>query len=59
MSPAFYTILYDAIVEGIRRWCPRGSKNMKFFGLGGAGEEYVLYFLNASNHKPGIPIDFV
>ena len=41
MTPAFYTICYDAIVAGIKRWAPNGSKNMKFFGLGGAGSDYV------------------
>jgi hypothetical protein len=60
MSPAFYTILYDAIVSGIRKWCPRGAANLKFFGLGGAGESYIVYFLNSSNHvDPHIPIDFI
>ena len=60
MSPAFYTILYDAIVTGIRKWAPRGSANMKFFGLGGAGSSYVEYFLNKSNHmSPSPPIDFI
>lgn len=60
MSPEFYTILYDAIVLGIKRHCPRGAANLKFFGLGGAGESYVLYFLNKSHHSdPSIPIDFI
>ncbi len=60
MTPAFYTILYDAIVRGIRKWAPRGSANMKFFGLGGAGESYITYFLNRTNHKyPDTPIDFI
>jgi hypothetical protein len=60
MTPAFYTILYDAIVAGIRKWAPTGSARLKFFGLGGAGEEYIPYFLNKSNHaSPAPPIDFV
>ena len=41
MTPAFYTICYDAIDAGIKLWAPNGSKNMKFFGLGGAGSDYV------------------
>jgi len=62
LSPQEYTAVYDAIVSGIRRWAPNGSKNMKFMALalensGNVG--YVEYFLNASNHAPGIPIDFV
>ena len=62
LSPQLYTSVYDAIVSGIRRWAPRGSKSMKFMALalessGNFG--YVQYFLNASNHAPGIPIDFI
>ena len=54
--------VYDAIVTGIKRWAPTGSAAMKFMGLalensGNVG--YVQYFLNASNHAPGIPLDFV
>ena len=60
MTPEFYTNLYDAIVLGIKRHCPRGAANLKFFGLGGAGESYVLYFLNKSHHTdPSIPIDLI
>jgi len=60
MSPAFYTVCYDAIIAGIRRWAPNGSRNMKFFGLGGAGPSYVKYFLNRSNHAdPDTPIDVI
>jgi hypothetical protein len=59
LSPQLYTILYDAIVAGIKRWCPNGSKNLKFMGLalGGINMDYVNYFLNASNHVKGIQID--
>ena len=62
LSPELYTRVYDAIVLGIRRWAPRGSAGMKFMGLalensGGVG--YVSYFLNSSNHAPGVPIDFI
>jgi hypothetical protein len=47
-------------VAGIRKWCPNGSKGMKFFGLGGAGSDYVHYFLNRTNHRdPATPIDFI
>jgi hypothetical protein len=62
LSPQLYTQVYDAIVQGIRKWAPLGSAKMKFMGLalensGNAG--YVQYFLNASNHAPGVPIDGV
>ena len=59
MTPAFYTSLYDAIVAGIRKWAPRGTANMKFMGLGGAGASYVSYFLNSSNHVAGTPVDMI
>ena len=59
-GPALYTRMYDAIVAGIRRWAPTGSKDMKFMGLalGSSGRmDYMTYFLNASNHAPGTPIN--
>lgn len=59
LSPPLYTLIYDAVVAGIRRWAPRGSKNMKFVGIGGAGDGYIPYFLNKSNHAPGTPIDVI
>ena len=61
LSPELYTILYDAIVAGILRWCPNGAKNMKFMGLalGGIDLRYITYFLNKTNHVPGIPIDAI
>ena len=62
LSPELYTQVYDAIVSGIRKWAPRGSASMKFMGLAlenSGNVQYMQYFLNASNHAPGIPIDFV
>ena len=62
LSPQLYTRVYDAIVTGIRKWAPTGSANMKFMGLAlenSGNEGYVSYFLNASNHLPGIPIDLI
>ena len=61
LSPELYTVLYDAIVAGILRWCPNGAKNLKFMGLalGGIDMSYVTYFLNKTNHAPGIPIDAI
>ena len=57
MSPAFYTLCYDAIVAGIKRWAPNGSKNLKFVGIGGAGPQYVSYFLRRANHvNPDVQI---
>ena len=62
LSPQLYTVLYDAIVAGILRWCPNGAKNMKFMGLalGGIDMSYITYFLNKTNHaSPDIPIDAI
>ena len=52
MDPATYTAVYVAIVAGIKRWAPVGSKSMKFVGLALEGSEhvdYVSYLLNATN----------
>ena len=61
LSPQYYTQIYDFIVAGILRWCPTGAKGMKFVGLAvnalGGSPDYATFFLNASNHAPGIPVD--
>jgi len=58
-TPQDYTKRYDAIVEGIRA----ASPDTKFMGmaLGGPSDhpDFVEYFLNPANHKPGIPLDFI
>jgi hypothetical protein len=58
-TPEDYTKRYDAIVEGIRKVNPE----TKFVGLAlaapGANPKYFEYFLNHSNHKPGIPLDYI
>jgi len=58
-TPEQYTQRYDAIVEGIRKVSPQ----TKFMGLAlakaGDNPKYYEYFLNANNHKAGIPIDFI
>jgi hypothetical protein len=57
MSPQTYTKIYDAMVGAIRTVLPQ----TKFVGLALAYEkpEWFEYFLNPSNHKPGIPIDMI
>lgn len=59
MSPQYYTFCYDAIVAAIKRVAP----SMKFVGLAlafpGRTPGMFEYFLNADNHKPGIPIDLI
>jgi hypothetical protein len=58
-TPEQYTERYDAIVEGIHRVSPE----TKFMGMALAAPndhpEFVEYFLNPANHKPGIPLDFI
>ena len=59
MTPEQYAARYDAIVEGIRRVSPE----TKFMGLALAmprdNPRYFEYFLNAANHRPGIPLDYI
>ncbi len=61
MTPEIYTKLYDAIVTEVRKVAPE----MKFVGmaLGPTGPQlnpkWFEYFLDAKNHKPGIPIDAI
>jgi Glycosyl hydrolases family 39 len=58
-TPEQLTRLYDAAVESVRRVAP----GMKFVGPTLADTathpEYLTYFLNPANHKPGIPIDML
>jgi hypothetical protein len=56
MSPQTYTKIYDAIVTEMHKVSP----DTKFIGLALAYDsnpEYVEYFLNPKNHKPGVPVD--
>jgi hypothetical protein len=59
MTPENYTKRYDAIVEGIHRASPEA----KFMGMALSAPsehpEFVEYFLNPANHKPGIPLDYI
>ncbi len=54
-----YTKLYDAIVEAIHKVSPQ----TKFVGISHSyivgHPEYLTYFLNPKNHKPGIPLDTI
>ncbi|KAJ6620198.1 glycoside hydrolase superfamily [Mycena sp. CBHHK59/15] len=57
-TPEDYTFRYDAIVRGIRKASPK----TQFVGLALAQAsrlEYYEYFLNASNHQAGIPLDYI
>ena len=59
MTPEQYTERYDAIVSAIHKVSPE----TKFVGLALAAPsgnpKYFEYFLNAKNHRPGIPLDFI
>jgi hypothetical protein len=57
MTPELYVQVYDAMVSSILEVQP----NMKFVGLALAGIDptWFKYFLNASNHLPGIPLDYI
>ena len=60
-TPEKYTLIYDEMVKGIWRHADP-DKKMKFVGmaLGGHHEyNWYTYFLNKSNHEPGIPLDIV
>jgi hypothetical protein len=54
-----YTERYDAIVGAIRQVAP----DIKFVGISLAfpsqAPQFFEYFLNAKNHKPGIPLDMI
>ena len=58
-TPEQYTQRYDAIVSAIRSVAPE----MKFVGLSLAmpslAPHFFEYFLDAKNHKPGIPLDMI
>lgn len=58
LSAELYTELYDAIVTEIRKVSPR----TRFVGLALAQPEdpnFVRYFLDPANHRPGVPIDMI
>jgi len=58
-TPEDYTKRYDVISAAIHR----ASPETKFMGmaLGGPSThpEFVEYFLNPANHKPGTPLDYI
>ncbi|MGB8260355.1 MAG: glycosyl hydrolase family 39 [Terracidiphilus sp.] len=58
-TPEQYTARYDSIVAGIHA----ASPETKFMGMALATPsmvpKYFEYFLDAKNHKPGTPIDYI
>jgi hypothetical protein len=57
MTPQTYTKVYDAIVAAIHRVDPKIA--CVGMGLGGEPREFIEYFLNHKNHKPGTPIAMI
>jgi hypothetical protein len=59
MSPQTYTRLYDAIVTAMKKVQPE----TKFVGVSLAmpsqNPDFFEYFLNAKNHQPGVPLDYI
>jgi hypothetical protein len=57
MTPEYYTKIYDAIVKSIQSVQP----DMEFVGLALAmrNVDMLQYFLNSSNHQPGIPLHWI
>jgi hypothetical protein len=60
MTPEDYTKRYDAIVSAIKKVSPK----TKFVGMALSGplndmNTWFPYFLNHSNHEPGIPLDMI
>ena len=58
-TAAQYVERYDAIVEAVRKVAPQ----MKFVALAlsypEGGARMFEYFLDPTNHKPGIPLDYI
>ena len=60
LSPQLYTELYDEIVSQVRRISPQ----TEFVGLALSSSstrtvDYVRYFLDRHNHRPGVPVDWI
>jgi hypothetical protein len=59
MTPQTYTRLYDAVVRAMKKVQPE----TKFVGVSlaipGQNPEFFEYFLNAKNHDPGVPLDYI
>jgi hypothetical protein len=58
-SPEYYTRIYDAVVSRLHRVSPQ----LKFVGMSSAepakGLHFFEYFLDASHHVPGVPLDAI
>jgi hypothetical protein len=58
LDPILYTRIYDEVVLALKQRYPL----MKFSALALAWPdrpEYIQYFLNPRNHRPGVPLDMI
>jgi hypothetical protein len=59
LTPAQYTQFYDAVVEAVRKVAP----GLKFMGPALSDPigrpDFIVYFLDPKNHRPGIPVDML
>ena len=58
-TPEDYTRRYDAIVDAVHRVSPDTKFMGLSLGLPANQLDFVRYFLDPSNHTPGIPIDYI
>lgn len=59
LTPEIYTKLYDQVVMAMRKVQP----DLKFVGMSlgmpSTNPRFFEYFLDPSNHEPGIPLDYI
>ena len=61
IGPQEYACIYDQVVKYVREYADPG-KRISFVGIAAAYADhyqYYQYFLNASNHLPGTPLDWI
>ena len=61
VSPELYTCIYDQVVKYVREYADP-KHQIEFVGIAAAYANhyaYYTYFLNASNHLPGTPLDWI
>ena len=59
ITPEFYTKIYDAVVEAMRRQHIQTTFVGMALAFPSANPNFAEYFLNPKNHKAGIPLDFI
>ena len=61
VGPEEYVCIYDQVVKYVRQYADP-DHHIEFVGIAAAYADhyqYYSYFLNASNHLPGTPLDFI